>query len=133
MNRFARLLHRHYWLSALLLGCLVLRAFVPAGYMIDTAGGDLSLKMCSGTTLTIPGGDHGSDEGNAPDNGGPTGGHHGACPAGVPLLALAYALTLSTEAPTIVSALPAAEEPARSSIPPSPSRLPRGPPSILHV
>lgn len=131
MTRFARLLHRHYWLSALLLGCVVLRAFVPAGYMLDTAGGDVALKMCSGMTLTVPAADPGSPDSTAPGDEGPTGGHHGVCPAGMPLLALAHALTLSAEAPTIASRLPAVREPARSSIPPSPTRLPRGPPTFL--
>jgi hypothetical protein len=131
MHCLARLLHRHYWLSALLLGCLVLRAFVPAGYMLDTAGGDLSLKMCSGTTLALSDGGHGGNDGTASDAEGPTGGHPGACPAGLPLFALAYAVTLTHDAPKAVPADPASQESARSSIPPSPSRLPRGPPQSL--
>jgi hypothetical protein len=129
MSRFARLLHRHYWLSALLLGCLVLRAFVPAGYMLDTARGDLSLKMCSGLVISVQS-DAGQDSGSSPQGSdGPTG-HHGACPAGVPLLALAYALALSADMRPFDALLPAADAPALSSIPPSPSRLPRGPPSL---
>ena len=131
MTRLARLLHRHYWLSALLLGCLVLRAFVPAGYMLDTDRGDLGLKMCSGLTLATPADAASGDAGHAPPGSdGPTG-HQGACPAGVPLLALAFALTLSADAPVAEAFAPPADTPTLSSIPPSPSRLPRGPPSRL--
>lgn len=130
MFRLSRLLHRHYWLSALLLGCLVLRAFVPAGYMLDTGGGDLALKMCSGVTLAVPTDGAAPPDGASPGTDGATG-HDGTCPAAVPLLALAYALTLTTEAPAPDDVLPPAADTAGSSIPPSPSRLPRGPPSPL--
>ena len=129
MNSLFQQIHRHYLLSALLLGCLVLRAFVPAGYMLDTdVSGTLSLKMCSGITLSAPaegGSDHDS---TSPTGDGPTG-THGTCPAGVPLLALAQVLVLSTEITAVSAALPVVTEPALSSIPPSPSRLPRGPPA----
>jgi len=125
MIRLARTLHKHYWLSALLLGCLVLRAFIPAGYMRDadsTAG--LQLKLCSGYTLAAAPGDAGSDP--APEN---SEAHHGVCPFSAPLLALAFALALSTPEPA--ATLPAWVE-ARA-LPPSalvsPSRLPRGPPA----
>ena len=129
MTRLAHLLHRHYWLSALLLGCLVLRAFVPAGYMLDTDRGETSLKMCSGLTLAAPAAT-GNGEHAPPVSDGPTG-HLGACPAGLPLLALAFALTLSADLPVVETAAPPADTGALSSIPPSPSRLPRGPPSLL--
>ena len=129
MTRLARLLHRHQWLSALLLGCLVLRAFVPAGYMLDTDRGDLSLKMCSGLTLAAPA-DAGNEDHAPPGSDGPTG-HQGACPAGLPLLALAFALTLSADMPAAEASAPQADTPTLSSIPVSPSRLPRGPPSLL--
>ena len=130
MTRLARMLHRHYWLSALLLGCLVLRAFVPSGYMLDTDQGDVSLKMCSGLTLPAPAdADAGTDHA-PPGSDGPTG-HQGACPAGVPLLALAFAVTLSAEPPAVQPPLTPADAAPASSIPPSPSRLPRGPPSLL--
>jgi hypothetical protein len=129
MMRFAKWLRNHTLLSALLLGCLVLRAFVPAGYMLDTdVSGTLSLKMCSGITLAAPaegGSDHDS---TSPTIDGTTG-TDGACPAGVPLLALAQVLVLSTEITAVSTALPPVTEPALSSIPPSPSRLPRGPPA----
>jgi hypothetical protein len=129
MYRLSQQIHRHYLLSALLLGCLVLRAFVPAGYMLDTdVSGTLSLKMCSGITLAVPiegGGDHDS---TSPINDGPTGAH-GTCPAGVPLLALAQVMVLSAEITAVSIAVPPVTEPALSSIPPSPSRLPRGPPT----
>jgi len=129
MTQLSRWLHKHTLLSALLLGCLVLRAFVPAGYMLDTdVSGTLSLKMCSGITLSAPaegGSDHDS---TSPTGDGPTG-THGACPAGVPLLALAQVLVLSTQITAVSAALPVVTEPALSSIPPSPSRLPRGPPA----
>ena len=129
MNRLARLLHRHYWLSALLLGCLVLRAFVPAGYMLDTDRGDLSLKMCSGLVLAAPADADGGDP-LPPGSDGPTG-HEGGCPAAVPLLALVFAFTLSAEPSAAHAPLLRADAPALSSIPLSPSRLPRGPPSLL--
>ena len=128
MSRFAQQIHRHYLLSALLLGCLVLRAFLPAGYMLDTDGaGTLSLKMCSGITLAAPA-DGSTDHGSTPDSNDSTG-SHGACPAAVPLLALAHALLLSTDAPTGGLAVPPVTPAFLSSIPPSPSRLPRGPPA----
>ena len=120
LSAFSRLLHRQYWLSALLLGCLVLRAFLPAGYMLDSSSGALSLKMCSGLTLSTP-----------TDSGDETATPHGICPAGAPLLALAFALTLTPDTPVAGKPIPSVLETVASSIPPSPSRLARGPPATL--
>jgi hypothetical protein len=129
MIQFSHWLHKHTLLSALLLGCLVLRAFVPAGYMVDTdTGGTLSLKMCSGITLAAPA-DSSGDHDTSTDNDGPAGAHS-ACPAGLPLLALAHVLVVVTATGAIHIALPPITEPALSSIPPSPTRLPRGPPAF---
>lgn len=130
MTRFSHWLHKHTFLSALLLGCLVLRAFVPAGYMVDTdTGGTLSLKMCSGITLAAPTAGSGDHDPTTSGNDGPTGAHS-VCPAGLPLLALAHVLVLSTATEATQLLPPASTEPGLSSIPPSPTRLPRGPPAF---
>ena len=129
MTRLAHLLHKHYWPSALLLACLVLRAFVPAGYMIDTdATGGLSIKMCTGLALAAPATDDAPPV-TSPGSDGPTG-HAGSCPASVPLLALAFAVTLSADVPATAIFTPQLDAPAPTAYALSPSRLPRGPPSI---
>ena len=126
MTRLARTLHTHYWLSALLLGCLVLRAFIPAGYMIDadaTAG--LQLKLCSGYTVAAAPG----DTGTAPAPAEASDSHHGPCPFSAPLLALAFALVLSAEAPAASPDAWVEDQALPPTVIVSPSRLPRGPPA----
>ena len=72
-TRLAHWLRRHTSISALLLFALVLRGLVPAGHMIDTAGGaSYPIKLCSGALWS---------EGTAGSDGaGPTADHTSACP-----------------------------------------------------
>jgi hypothetical protein len=129
MRALAHCLHRHYWLSALLLGCLVLRAFVPAGFMVDTdASGSLQLKLCSGYTLTTTSGGAGPGDDNSTRSDGLE--HQGACPFSAPLLAFSFAFVLGAAPPTpaLTADTPSVSFPRTVLV--SPSRLPRGPPAL---
>jgi hypothetical protein len=51
---------RKYTLIWILLPLLALRGLVPAGFMVDTSGGTLSIVMCGGTGPLATGLSHGS-------------------------------------------------------------------------
>jgi hypothetical protein len=127
MTRFRHLLLRQTWLSALLLGCLVLHGLVPEGHMpqYDAAGLPV-LKLCSGSSVPSPTPDAPSDTRQIHD--APS---TGSCPFAAAAFAPSDLHFMLLPTALFATPIPADVEQPPPQRPLPTSTLPRGPPGFL--
>jgi hypothetical protein len=128
-------------LAALLLPALLLRAFIPVGFMPMAGAGGMSIVLCPGAAALPPGITHGGPSGHAPAHSGHgTGGAHGGSQepgsAGHATCAFAtgagvFAAVLPAAEPAIPAASPPGERASAPSFVPAILRAqsPRAPPA----
>ena len=129
-------------LAALLLPALLLRAFIPVGFMPMAGAGGMSIVLCPGAAALPPGITHGGRSGHAPAHSGHgAGGPHGGAPqepgsAGHATCAFAtgagmFAAVPPAAAPPVPAAAPPGERATAASFVPAILRAqsPRAPPA----